>query len=72
MEKELQRLISIAKNTPFIKKMCVYCSRYKKTNTPDSDLYIAVEIEWVKGHVLGVGAIRFLFGASQVESLKMK
>lgn len=52
--------------------MCVYCSRYKKTNTPDSDLYIAVEIEWVKGHVLGVGAIRFLFGASQVESLKMK
>lgn len=54
MEEELDRLADIAKKNTIIKKMWVYGSRYKKTNRPDSDLDIAVEVEWVSGKMLGL------------------
>jgi predicted nucleotidyltransferase len=49
MEEELQRLILIGKRTPVIKKMWVFGSRHKNSNRRDSDLDIAVEVEWIKG-----------------------
>lgn len=53
MVEELQRLVYIAKVNPVI-KMWIFGSWYKKTNRPDSDLDIAVELEWVKDKMLGV------------------
>jgi predicted nucleotidyltransferase len=51
---QLTQLIEIAENTPVIKRLWVFGSRYKGTNSEDSDLDIAVEVEWVKGQMLGV------------------
>lgn len=54
MDEQLIQLVKIAENTPVIKRIWVFGSRYKGTNRDDSDLDIAVEVEWVKGQMLGV------------------
>jgi len=54
MDDVLQQLTEIAIATPVIKRMWVFGSRYKGTHTDASDLDLAIEVEWVKGQMLGV------------------
>ncbi|WP_376748527.1 nucleotidyltransferase family protein [Stutzerimonas balearica] len=53
MENTISQLIKVAENEPTIKRMWIFGSRYKGTNHPESDLDLAVELEWVKGQQLG-------------------
>jgi hypothetical protein len=53
LESELNRLQEIAASTPVIKRLWLFGSRYRMDHSPDSDLDIAVEVEWIAGQGLG-------------------
>ena len=53
MDEILLKLVEIAKETPVIKRIWVFGSRFKNTHNSNSDLDIAVEVEWVSGEQLG-------------------
>tara|TARA_R110002072_G_C7762336_1_gene518444 strand:- start:98 stop:445 length:348 start_codon:yes stop_codon:yes gene_type:complete len=54
LQVELTRLTDLCRSVPVIKRIWVFGSRHKKTHGPDSDLDIAIEVEWVSGELLGV------------------
>lgn len=54
MQNTIEKLKSIAKTDPVIKKIWIFGSRYKGNCRVDSDLDLAVEVEWIEGQKLGV------------------
>lgn len=59
MDETIESLCEVAQSSRVIKRIWVFGSRYKGTNREDSDLDVAVEVEWVEGHKLGYCADAF-------------
>lgn len=64
MDEVIKSLREVAQSSPVIRRMWIFGSRYKGTNTDDSDLDIAVEVEWVEGYKLGYCADAFSLWAA--------
>lgn len=54
MKDIIWQLCEIAEKTPVIKRMWIFGSRIKGTETQNSDLDLAIEVEWIEGQMLGV------------------
>lgn len=49
----INAIVEIAKSEPTIKRVWVFGSRFTNTHRLDSDLDLAIEVEWVSGKSLG-------------------
>jgi len=53
LKRKSKRLSELAESIPVTKRLWVFGSRCKNAHHPNSDLDIAVEVEWVQAQLLG-------------------